>query len=208
MPNPLAQPWSQLIPLIPVTDHSVLVEAAIWQPILAQHGLQRMHTAIFGNQPVVRLYRHRLLRFKYPNQNQKCLEVLLWGYPSGGRGNLHYTFLKNLNAISATAPLAQQWPAYYANLHALGNLGISTITKLAYFYQHQFNGLPSVILDLRLIEVMANGRWNGLVMPGLTYGNAHAGYPNYLQVISGLANILGCTPDQVEFTLFTFGNAF
>ena len=208
MPNPFVHPWPQLIPLIPVTDHSVLVDAVVWHPILAQHVLQTMHTAIFGNLPTVRLSRDRLLNFRYPSHNQKCLEILLWGYPSGGRGNLHHAFLKNLVKISAAAPLALPWPNYYANLHALGNLGISTITKLAYFYQHQFNGLHSVILDLRLIDVMANAQWKGLVMPGLTYGNAPAGYPNYLQVISGLATALGCTPDQAEFTLFSFGNAF
>jgi hypothetical protein len=68
--------------------------------------------------------------------------------------------------------------------------------------------LHSVILDLRLIEVMANGRWNGLVMPRLTYDNAPARYMDYLQMMNGMANALGCTPDQVEFILFSFENAF
>ena len=208
MPNPLQPPWSQLIPLFPVADHSVTVNAAAWQPHLADHGLQNQHQAIFGGNQSVRLSRGRLQNHAYPNHMQKCLEIFMWGWPTRARGNLRASFLQNVNAIAATASQNLQWPVYYNNLHELGNLGISTITKLAYFYGHQFGGLPGVILDLRIIGVLAEGRWQALAMPGLSYNNAAQNYPAYLQAVANVAGQIGCTPAHVELLLFSWGDAF
>lgn len=208
MPDLLQPPWPQLVSSIPAADHSVSVECATWQQHMVHFGLQAHHRAIFGGNATVSLSRARLLNHAYPNQQQKCLEILLWGYPSRIRHGLRDGFLRNIDEISERAPQNATWPAYYESLHALGNLGISTITKLAYFYGHQFGNLPSLILDSRLIEVLAAGRWQGLAMPGIRYATAAAQFPAYLQTMSRLANEMGCAPDQIELFLFSWGNAF
>jgi len=175
---------------------------------MANHGLQNQHQAIFGGNQRVRLSRGRLLNHAYPNHQQKCLEIFIWGWPSRNRGKHRAAFLQNINAISAAAHQNLTWPAYYANLHNVGHLGISTITKLAYFYGHQFGNLPSLIMDLRMINVLAGGRWQGLGIPGINYDNAVAHYPAYLQTLSHIAGQLGCTPAHIELFLFLCGEAF
>ncbi len=208
MPNPLHKPWSQIIPLIPVAEHSVQVDAATWQPHLAGAGLHAQHTAIFGGHPDIRLTRSRLLTHAYPNHVQKCLEIFMWGWPTRSRGSHRSSYLRNIPAIASVAPMPLPWPTYYSRLHVLGGLGISTVTKLAYFFNHRFGGLPSVILDSRIIDILAAGRWHGLAMPGLSFSSAVHNYPAYLLLVSNIAGKLGCTPDQVEFFLFSWGDSY
>ena len=208
MPNPVLQPWIQLIPMIPVGEHSVVVTAETWQQSLHSCGLQNLHHMIFNGRQCVRLSRSRLLTYAYPNHEQKCVEVFMWGWPNRSRGTLRDMFLQNLQTIAAAASKGQPWPAYYERLHHIGGLGISTISKLAYFYGHQFAGMDSLILDQRIIEVLAAGRWQGLSMPNLNYANAPANYLTYLKTLSGMAGQLGCAPDQLEMLLFSWGNAF
>jgi len=209
MPNPLQPPWANLIPLIPVAEHSVSVAAHLWEPHFAQHGLQNHFQAIFGNNQAFRLSRGRLQNHAYPALQQKCLEILMWGYPTGAQGNLIAAFLQNVNEIAEVAPQNLQWPDYYNQLHNIGNLGISTITKLAYFYAHQFDELPALILDQKVIRVLNEGRWVGLAIPGINYGNAPGEYLEYLQRASDIADQLEeCTTDQIELLLFLCGEAF
>lgn len=208
MPNPLHLPWSQLIPLIPVADHTERVDGGFWKPHFHANGLTGYHAAIFGGRTFADISRSRLMSYTYNDPVQKCLEIFLWGYPKGGRGNMHDKFLKNIGNIAKYAPLILPWNDYYSKLHGLGNLGISTISKLAYFYGHQFGGCRSLILDSRLINVLAQGRWSGLAMPNLTYNNASLQYTSYLALLAGVAGHLGCPEDHIEFLLFAWGESF
>lgn len=208
MPNPLHPPWAQLIPLIPVADHTERVDGGLWKPRFHAYGLTGYHAAIFGGNKSVDISRDRLMRHTYIDPVQKCLEIFLWGYPKGGRGNMSAMFFKNIEEIAKYAPATLAWNGYYNKLHSVGNLGISTISKLAYFYGHQFGGHQSLILDSRLIKVLAEGRWSGLAMPNLTYNNASLQYPSYLALLAGVANQLGCPEDHIEFLLFAWGESF
>ncbi|MEI7901319.1 MAG: hypothetical protein WCK89_13795 [bacterium] len=208
MPSPFTPPWSSLIPLIPVADHAERVSAKFWLPHFHACGLAHQHAAIFGGRPSADLTRSRLLAHTYADPAHKCLEIFLWGYPDGGRGNLRATFLQNIAAISQNSPAILDWPDYYLSLHNLGGLGISTISKLAYFHGHRFGGHPALILDGRLIKVLADGNWTGLAMPCLRRENAADFYPDYLQLLAVASARLGCPPDHLEFLLFAWGDSF
>ncbi len=186
-------------------EHSVEVEAAFWQPIFARANQIPLWTAIFLGQTVTRLTRQRLKLHAYPNNIQKCAEILLWGYPR----NLNQVVanaLPNLAAISAAAPVLANWPAYFANLHGIGGINISSISKFAYFYSHTFAGQGALILDLQLISKTA--RWNQVAIQGLAYHNAVTHYIAYLQAMHNAAAAIGCTGDQLEFFLFSLGDSF
>jgi hypothetical protein len=208
MPNPVLTPWSKLIPLIPVPDHTERIDSAFWEKYFRIYGLNKCHAVIFGGCKSAEISRHRLMSYKYHDDVQKCLEIFLWGYPKGGRGNISDMFLKNIEKIARCAPVALPWNDYFDELHSIGNLGISTISKLAYFYGHQFGGYHSLILDSRLIKVLAEGRWSGLSMSHLTYTNAAVQYPSYLALLAGVATQLGCPEDHIEFLLFAWGESF
>jgi hypothetical protein len=206
MPSLLTPPFPALIQQIPVLQHSVEVEAAFWRPKFAAARQRRLFTAIFGRNPTIRLSRARLLRHRYSTQQQKCAEILLWGYP----GNLNQVVtnaLPNLTRIAAVAPaVAQQWPVYFRNLIAIGGLNISTVTKFAYFFSHRFNGYRALILDSQLIAQTT--RWNEVTIPRLSYCKASKNYLRYLKVMHAAAATMKCSGDQLEFFLFALGDSF
>lgn len=140
----------------------------------------------------------------------RCLAILLWGFPSGGRGNIHKGWLQNLSQIT-TAASAQGmiWPDYYAHLHGIGGLGISTITKLATFWNQRFAGHEAVVLDRRILRLLASGRWVELGhLRHLTYPLAHHHYVDYLATMADIADAGDASVKQLEFFLFALGESF
>jgi hypothetical protein len=206
--NLTQQPISELIRLLPVRQHSTRVSRAVWEPRFAAAALTPEFETIFGGELEVSLSRQQIRR--QADLRRKCLEVLLWGYPSGMRGNRHECYLANVDAISEHAARNDPWPEYFSNLHAVRDLGISTITKLAYFFGKTFDGHPAVILDSQIITVFSRATWEEFAgLHHLTYNNASNNYVRYLQAIDSVVrSIPGATSDQIEFFLFSLGDAF
>jgi hypothetical protein len=201
----LTPPFPALIQQIPVLQHSVEVDAAFWQPKFAAVQQAGLFAAIFGRNPTIRLSRDRLLHHKYRTQQQKCAEILLWGYPR----NLNQVVtnaLPNLARIAAVAPAVAQWPVYFRKLNAIGGLNISTVTKFAYFFSHHFNGYRALILDSQLIAQTT--RWNEVTIPRLSYCKASKNYLRYLKAMHATAAAMHCSGDQLEFFLFALGDSF
>jgi hypothetical protein len=203
-----SEPFSKLIPLLPVDEHAVRVKASNWEDHFAASGLEDKFQEIFGTSKEVRLTRKDIR--DQVDERRKCLEILLWGYPSGMRGNHHLDYLGNITDIAKHATSEKAWPQYYAALNGLGSLGISTVTKLAYFFGRSFGGQMALILDNRLIGVVSRSGWDELrSLKGLTYGNAVDKYFSYLKSLADAAQgIQGARPEQLEFFLFTLGDAF
>jgi hypothetical protein len=181
------------------------VDAAFWQPRFEAADQAALWQAIFTGLPSIRISRNRLLTFDYPTPEQKCAEVFLWGYPTDMRG-LITRLLPHLTNLAGHAASAANWPEYF-DAFPIG-IGISTITKLAYFHRREFNGLSALILDLRLIQNTAN--WEEVALPGLSYATARIRYPDYLRVMHAAAANPGlvCAPDQLELFLFALGDSF
>ena len=205
MPSLRNPAFPPLINALPVAGHSIAVDAESWQPKFAAANQSALWETIFAGLPSIRISRDRLLTFDYPTPEQKCAEVFLWGYPKNMRG-LPSRLLNNLTELSGHAASAAEWPNYYAAFPA--GIGISTISKLAYFYARNFGGMSALILDLRLIENTA--KWNEVALQGLSYTTAKARYLDYLRAMREAASLpeLGCAPDQLEFFLFAMGDSF
>ena len=86
-------------------------------------------------------------------------------------------------------------------------LGLSTYSKLLYYFNLSFNGNPCLILDQRLINVFA-GKTYSEFLPLSKIGNYNAEkkYPEYLHLVNHLANKLETKGENIEQFLFTFGN--
>jgi hypothetical protein len=203
-------PIQRLIQSVPVADHSVAVAASRWQSPCAAAGRPDLHAAVFAGQPEVRISRGWLLEERGVDPEVRCLAILLWGYPTGARGNLHVQWLRNLRAIAAAAAApAADWPEYHRRLAGAGPLGISTISKLAHFFGHTFDGRRALILDRRILTLCAAGRWTEFApLADLTYVNAARRYPDYLGVMHVVAEAGQFSPEQLEFFLFSLGEAF
>ena len=205
MPSLIDPIFPPLIRALPVASHAITVDAVFWQPKFAAAGQSKLWSTIFGTAASIRLSRSRLQNFAYPTGEQKCAEILLWGYPNDKRG-LASRLLKHLPSLSKHASSTDPWPRYFDEFPK--GAGISTITKLAYFYHRKFDGYNALILDWRLIENTAN--WKEVALPKLKYNNAEDHYIEYLRVMhSAAANpALKCSPEQLEFFLFELGDSY
>ena len=203
-------PIQKLIASLPVEEHGVAVDAAFWCEPCERAGREALHEAMFAGRDAVRIPRHWLRQEDGSAPELRTFGVLLWGYPRGARGNRHVRWLEELPAIAAAAAApAASWTDYYARLTATGPLGISTISKLAHFFRHQFDGSPALILDQRIIALCAGGRWTELSsLADLSYAAAHRRYPEYLSVMHEIAATGGFSAEQLEFFLFSLGESF
>jgi hypothetical protein len=114
--------------------------------------------------------------------------------------------LPQLAALSGHAVAAAPWPAYFAAFPQ--GVGISSITKLAYFHGRSFGGFSALILDQRLIDNTAN--WTQVTIPRLSYVTSRVLYPSCLDAMHGAAAdpALARKADQLEFFLFSLGDSF
>ena len=201
-------PISELVGSLPVAHHTIRVSRTVWENRFRSAGLEAELGAIFGDAEEIGLSRQSIRQ--QADARRKCLEVLLWGYPSGMRGNRHDSYLANLDEISRGASSEVPWPGYFEALDAVRGLGMSTITKLAYFFGKTFDGHPAVILDNRITKVLSRGIWAELGgLQGITNYNARRAYLRYLETMASAARaIQGATPEQFEFFLFSLGDAF
>jgi len=203
MPSLLNPTYPPLIRAIPVEEQSFEIDAAFWQPLFYPAGQSHVWQAIFDDQPAIRISRQRLLTFPYPSQEQKCAEILLWGYPSNQRGRVS-GLLPHLAALSAAGGQPLNWQDYSEQFIPIPGIGVSTITKLANFYGLTFDGYPALILDLQIMDKIQ--RWREVQMPGLCYGNAIRNYLGYLKRMHEASQQINCSEAQLELFLFTFGN--
>lgn len=203
-------PIQRLITALPASDHSVAVAADFWHEPCQRAGLGALHDTLFAGRPEVRITRSWLHRSGGNEAQLRTLAILLWGYPKGARGNRHQQWLAALPEITAAAASpAPGWEEYHGRLTALGGLGISTISKLAFFWGQAFAGRPALILDQRIIGVCAAGRWTELApLRDLAYPSALRRYPDYLAVMHAIAATGGFSAEQLELFLFALGDAF
>ena len=210
MPYLSHPPIQLLIRSLPVAEHSVEVQAEFWLPFCAAGPQQAAHEAIFAGQPLVRISREWLRSEAGLPPEVRAAGTLFWGYPRGGRGDLHRQWLADLPQIAAAADVrGLAWADYYAQLHAIGGLGISTISKLACFFSQTFEDFPALILDQRILRVLASGRWHELAaLQDMSYPQAPARYPDYLASLHGISIAGGFSAEQLEFFLFALGESF
>jgi len=205
---PTLKDFRDLIAAIPIGRHSEEVERDFWQRDFQNAQLSHIHENIFGSNSTARISREKILTTS--NGVEKCLLILLWGYTKGMRGNQHKKYLQNSGKISeACSSTDKTWEDFYKATKQIGNLGISTITKLAYFHGLKFNNNPALILDQRIINILASEYWEELKsLSHIKYDNAGRKYVEYLERMKLVASDLKVDGAQLEFFLFGMGNVF
>ena len=110
------------------------------------------------------------------------LKVLMWGYPTKGRGNNirdfltkedHFkTFIQKFSGINQMRHISDN------NLQPILNtrgIKLSTLSKFLYFKKINLNGYPSMMLDQRVITALNSGRFRDKVLQqfkNISYNNA------------------------------------
>jgi len=201
-----AAPYSNIISKLPVNSHTIDINRKSWLRLI-QH--LSLNSPLRNISVPASICRNRLLHFQYGNNEHKSLEILMWGYSSGGRGTNITQVLNNLPRVSAAAANhCPSWPLYFNQFKIVPGVGISTITKFAYFFGHSFDGLPALILDQRVADILNLKHWANAPTPVGQRGGWCNQYLKYLNEMNNSANAIKASGEQLELFFYLLGKHF
>ncbi len=200
------QDFRDLIDNLNPNYHAFDIKAENWK----KNGLWGKFKDIFRGQEQITLTRFDLRNTKYDIE-EFILKVLLWGYPTVGRGNNIKSLLEPANFIDLTKTLQ----IYRENeishqqlekgINRTNGLGISTMSKFAHFLNASIEGYPALILDTRLTKIINSNRFVELEQLNIKEHNITGSYVHYLKLMHEISKDLGVEAGQLELFLFTFG---
>jgi hypothetical protein len=207
MPDLNHHPYKRMAKDLPVEKHTIVVNKYdLWKKRLDGKKYAQLLYKINNGYLISR---SKLLNYKYKNNEDKCLDILLWGYPNGGRGN---NIKKSISEIANIAKNVSNkklaWEDYLKKLKGTG-VGVATASKFAYFFKLTFEGQRALILDQRIAYVLETRVWGESLSPvGLYQDDWSRNYLRYLDEMSNKAKSIGCSGDQLELFLYLFGKVF
>ncbi len=203
--------YKELIKNMPVDEQSFTTKKTTWQRFIDQNISSEILCEIFGDKDEIELSRADLFNIaRGCNINKLIISTILWGYPRGMRGNHFENISSKLEEIKECLLEAksgiENWNNHYEKLSEINGIGLSTYTKLLYFYGAKVGGLPCVILDQRIIDSVNKSAVSGLeALEGIAPYNASGKYPEYLDIIDKAAKKYTTTNGRVEMFIFSFG---
>lgn len=156
---------------------------------------------------------------KTSDTKEIIVKILMWGYPRGGQYGQVKKILQNLNDL--TAWLEENNGNNFDSVQddALGNLleinglGLSTISKLLYFFDVKIGNIPCQIYDNKVIDSLNINHQIDELSSRNDWEQTYDDYENYINLLSELSENCECSPDkikpdQIELFLFMINNSF
>ncbi len=204
--------YKDLISELPFMCQSTNIKKRDWSGIINNGLIQ----GIFGDNNEITLNRTDLFNIN-PTENNNfkifVIKTLMWGFPTSGRGRNISNLLEENNFNNLIVILQEydqgniQLNQLSLNIDHINGLGLSTMSKFTYFLSTKINDYRSIILDLRIINVIRSERFEELNdLNIINYSNAINKYVEFLELIHNLSGDLEVEPDQIELFLFLFGN--
>ena len=200
--------YIHLIQSLPVADQAFTIKSSNWQKALSDFHFQE----IFNGAENICLSRKDV--HDTNDIELFILKTILWGYPKGMRGKNFENIYRNLNALSQILNVSDR--AFLKTddlyelqnkLHKIEGLGLSTYSKLLYFRDFKFDGVPALILDERLIRVFKKNVFEEFdSLAKISQYNCVKLYNAYLHIMSELSKQYKVSGEQIEQFLFIFGN--
>ena len=221
--------YKRLIQVLPFMEQAFEVKRSHWEKLVSKDLLnlvfgerdnQQHHPDTYqpeslsnSKDQTVIISRFELFH-RYQNIELFILKVLMWGYPTKGRGKNIENLLNETNFTKLTITLSKFDSketitiSEIEELLKIEGLGLSTLTKFLYFMRLSIDSYRTLILDLRVISALNSGKYGdpGIeTFKSLGYSNALKYYIDYLAFSHQLAKELQAEPDQVEMFLFEYG---
>lgn len=202
------------IRVIPFQYQSFDIKRQYWENVVSNETLN----LIFGieDENAVTIISRNDLFNHLGDTESFIIKVLMWGYPTKGRGKNIENFLKNksefANYVKLFNELTREKPFNDKSLQALlktKGLKLSTVSKLLYFKKIKLNDYPTLILDQKVINALTSNRFTDRFLCSfqeLKYINARKYYHTYIKLLSELADKYNVKPDQIELFLFMHGS--
>lgn len=203
--------YSNLIRCLPYLDQAFETKKTTWQRECRISEQFSQYCDVIFEIGAVKLSRRDCFASVEQSFDEALYSIIFWGYPRNMRGNSFSNILKSLpmirDALSVRRDLNEaEFQVLCRNLNGTG-LGLSTLSKLLYFFNFSFNGYPCLILDRRIIKVFENELFDELKqLSKINDFNKVNEYASYLEIMQNTALLNDYKADQLEFFLFHFGN--
>lgn len=203
-----------LISTLPVRQQCFTTKRTTWLKAENEISwLKQLNDNIFENKSTVTISRQDIFETNEPREI--IIKTIYWGYTAGMRGNHFVNILKHIDTIeNSLLPLRQKSSPTTTDFISLTEafknvtgLGLSTYSKLLYFFKISINDNPCLILDQRLIDVFACETYSDFQkLSGIRYDNAEKKYLVFLQLTNDVSKRLNTEGENIEQFLFIFGN--
>lgn len=202
--------YRNLIALIPVREQSLTTKRSTWNRAEQEvEWLKILNNEIFNGNDKYTISRQDIFETNVPRQ--VIIKAIYWGYPRGMRGNHFVNILEKIDLIENTLVglkqidnlTSEHFNQLVKTFQGIRGLGLSTYSKLLYFFNLKFNDNPCLILDQRLINVFANRKYSDFEeLSSIRYANADRKYLIFLQLLKQLAIKLETKGENIELFLF------
>jgi hypothetical protein len=148
MPDLNLHPYKKIVTDLPVLNHTIVVDKyELWKHRLNDNKYNPLLLKIKNS---YQIKREKLLNYKYSSPEEKCIDIILWGYPRGGRGKNISEVIPKISQIAKIASNKDvSWESYFKSFKGT-RVGVATATKFAYFFKIEFDGYRALILDQQI----------------------------------------------------------
>lgn len=202
--------FTVLIKHLPFEQQAFTTSKGTWKKYNNNKTFGKFYNELFENE-TIEVSRGDIFKIAQRDFNSTIFSIIFWGYPRNMRGNLFGQLLKNLEKLKdsihgKTHLTEEDFLKLKSSLKGTG-LGLSTLTKFLYFFNVEFDGCRSLILDSRIISVLQERRFSELSeLTEITEFKKDNYYIPYIRLMNKLAKQNGYSVDQLELFLFMFGN--
>jgi len=208
-----------LISVLPFMEQAFEIKRGNWEDLISEEYLEKIFNLndIINPKAVQKDQKILISRFELFHDQQIeifLIKVLMWGYPTKGRGKNIENILQELNfskLIDLLSDLKEKGEITIGDIKEvlkIGGLGLSTLTKFLYFLRLTVESYRALILDQRVISTINSHKFcdKGIEkFKKLRYENAVDNYVEYLAYAHEIADQLHVKPDQVEMFLYEYG---
>ena len=229
--------YEEIIKSIPVRNHSVIVRKENWIKNDSLHtrltknnqfqnnndDLLNTLKTIFKNAQNGQIEISREDIFKEEDLEKKLIMVLLWGYPTGGRGNniadILYSrneliprisdFIENHEKMINSKDFKNLFYTQNKNgekREKIKGIGLSTMSKILYFFEIKIDNNPCLIYDSQIHLSLQRNQIDEFY--DYPWKKNYASFFHYLEVINKCSEEIKTEPDALELFLFLYNTHF
>ena len=209
------EPFKDLIISLPTAEQEFYAKQSTWIPMIADNPeLHLWQQHLVGG--TVHVKRSHLYDCDATAPNG-ILHVLIWGYPSGGRGANIQKCIANISDISVALtqlkhieiPTLGDLINFSNACKHINGLGMSTWSKLLHFNHISFDGYESNIYDKVIKDVISLRRIDLSEYIDNSIRNTDVReYMAYLKFLTDHASKIGAKSVQIELFLYLIARRF
>jgi len=199
--------YKKLIQALPVKKQASLIKKEVWKKRFREK-LSPIVSVLFSKNDEIVISREDIL--KENDCRKKIIMILMWGYPTGGRGNHIQDALESIDGLcenlfkikdkSLTKDKAKN---LIQQFDCIKGLGPSTWSKLLYFFNISVDFRKCQIFDIKIVNSLNKIQFKEFNRTDWNQQNIDD-YFEYLELTNSLSQKLNASPDQLENFLFHY----